>query len=104
MPTGKHGIRFVFDDFVHIAVSYSTAELKSGKTIAAGAASIYADGNFSTDSQIGISPRDPAVVPPFLGGLKSRGYAAILSFCIGVMPPMPILGRSLLYVQSHSVT
>ena len=28
--------------------------------------------------------------------LKSRGYAAILSFCFGVMPPMPILGRSLL--------
>ncbi len=46
---------------------------------------------------------DESVVPPFLGGLKSRGYAAILSFCIGVMPPMPILGRSLLYVQSHLV-
>ncbi|NDV24429.1 hypothetical protein FMS18_17080 [Desulfovibrio sp. JC022] len=60
MPTGKNGIRFVFDDFVHIAVSYSTAELKSGKTIAAGAASIYADGDFATDSQIGISPRGPA--------------------------------------------
>lgn len=60
MPTGKNGIRFVFDDFVHITVSYSTAELKSGKTIAAGAASIYADGDFSTDSQIGISPRGPA--------------------------------------------
>ena len=43
------------------------------------------------------------VVPPFIRGLKSRGYAAILNFCIGVMPPMPILGRSLLYVQSHLV-
>ncbi len=43
------------------------------------------------------------VIPPFLTGLCSRIHAAIFSFCAGVMPPMPILGRSLLYVQSHCV-
>jgi hypothetical protein len=37
-----------------------------------------------------------SVLLPFLFNVKSRGYAAILSFCFGVMPPMPILGRSLL--------
>jgi DNA-binding transcriptional MerR regulator len=36
------------------------------------------------------------VIPPFLTGLRSRNHAAIFSFCAGVMPPMPILGRSLL--------
>lgn len=36
------------------------------------------------------------VILPFLGGLKSRGYAAILSFWAGVIPPIPMLGRSLL--------
>lgn len=37
-----------------------------------------------------------AVILPFLGSLKSRGYAAILSFWAGVIPPIPMLGRSLL--------
>ena len=36
------------------------------------------------------------VIPPFLTGLCSRIHAAIFNFCAGVMPPMPILGRSLL--------
>ncbi|AIK43658.1 hypothetical protein DR92_2211 [Brucella anthropi] len=36
------------------------------------------------------------VIPPFLTGLVSRIHAAIFSFCAGVTPPMPILGRSLL--------
>ena len=40
---------------------------------------------------------DPdTVIPPFLTGLCSRIHAAIFSFCAGVMPPMPILGLSLL--------
>ena len=43
------------------------------------------------------------VILPFLTGCDCRIYAAILSFCIGVIPPMPILGRSLLYVHSHRV-
>lgn len=43
------------------------------------------------------------VIPPFLPGPISRIYAAISSFCLGVMPPMAILGRSLLYVQSQRV-
>lgn len=43
------------------------------------------------------------VIPPFFTGLRSRIHAAIFSFCAGVMPPMPILGRSLLYVHSHCV-
>ncbi len=42
-----------------------------------------------------------AVIPPFLAGLCSRIHAAIFSFCAVVMPPMSILGRSLLYVHSH---
>lgn len=46
---------------------------------------------------------DVMVIPPFLTGLRSRIHAAIFSFCAGVMPPMPILGRSLLYVHSHCV-
>ena len=36
------------------------------------------------------------VIPPFSTGLRGRIHAAIFSFCAGVMPPMPILGRSLL--------
>jgi hypothetical protein len=44
-----------------------------------------------------------AVISPFLGVSKSRAYAACLSFIAGVIPPMPMLGRSLLYVQSHAV-
>ena len=36
------------------------------------------------------------VIPPFLTGFARRIYAANFSFCAGVMPPMPMLGRSLL--------
>ncbi len=36
------------------------------------------------------------VIPPFLRGLGRRIYAAILSFWAGVIPPLPMLGRSLL--------
>ena len=43
------------------------------------------------------------VILPFLMGLSRRIQAAVFSFIAGVMPPMPMLGRSLLYVQSHSV-
>ena len=35
-------------------------------------------------------------IPPFLAGCGCRTYAAIFSFMAGVMPPMPIFGRSLL--------
>ena len=34
--------------------------------------------------------------PPFLQGCIRRSCAAIFSFMAGVMPPMPMLGRSLL--------
>ena len=49
------------------------------------------------------------VIPPILRGLWRRTYAAIcvcicrFNFWIGVIPPRPMLGRSLLYVQSQSV-
>ena len=43
------------------------------------------------------------VIPPFLTGPVCRIHAARFSFCAGVIPPMPIFGRSLLYVQSHFV-
>ena len=36
------------------------------------------------------------VIPPFITGLKSRYQATMANFCLGVMPPSPILGRSLL--------
>ena len=38
----------------------------------------------------------PWVISPFLTGCIRRIYAAIFSFMAGVMPPMPMLGRSLL--------
>ena len=37
-----------------------------------------------------------AVIIPFLVGLQSRAYAACFSFMAGVMPPIPMFGRSLL--------
>ena len=36
------------------------------------------------------------VIPPFLMGFSRRIHAAVFSFMAGVMPPMPMLGRSLL--------
>jgi hypothetical protein len=36
------------------------------------------------------------VIPPFLMGSSRRIQAAVFSFMAGVMPPMPMLGRSLL--------
>ena len=36
------------------------------------------------------------VLPPFLMGSSRRIHAAVFSFTAGVMPPMPMLGRSLL--------
>ncbi len=36
------------------------------------------------------------VIPPFLMGPSRRIQAAVFSFIAGVMPPMPMLGRSLL--------
>ena len=41
--------------------------------------------------------------PPFLAWCVRRIYAAIFSFCAGVMPPIPMFGRSLLKVHSHCV-
>ena len=49
------------------------------------------------------------VIPPKMNGVWCRTHAAIccfifrFSFCTGVIPPIPMLGRSLLYVQSHCV-
>ena len=39
---------------------------------------------------------DGLVIPPFLMGSSRRIQAAVFSFMAGVMPPMPMLGRSLL--------
>ena len=47
----------------------------------------------------GVNP----VIPPFLMGLSRRIHAAVFSFMAGVIPPIAMLGRSLLYVQSHFV-
>jgi len=43
-----------------------------------------------------MDEEERAVIPPFLTGLFGRIYAALANFRAGVMPPMPILGRSLL--------
>ena len=40
--------------------------------------------------------RADTVFPPFLTGCTCRTYAAVFSFWVGVMPPMPMFGRSLL--------
>ncbi|MGO4916624.1 transposase [Pseudogemmobacter sp. W21_MBD1_M6] len=37
-----------------------------------------------------------AAIPGFLTGCIRRNHAAIFNFMAGVMPPMPMLGRSLL--------
>jgi hypothetical protein len=36
------------------------------------------------------------VIPPFLTGIDHRIYAAAFSFWAGVIPLMPVFGRSLL--------
>ncbi|MBM4229585.1 MAG: hypothetical protein FJ184_02405 [Gammaproteobacteria bacterium] len=33
------------------------------------------------------------VIPPFLGGLRSRFHAAMASRCFGVIPPKAMFGR-----------
>ena len=38
----------------------------------------------------------PMVISPFLTGSSRRIHAAVFSFIAGVMPPIPMLGRSLL--------
>ena len=43
-----------------------------------------------------IFKKTERVIPPFLTGCGRRTHAAIFSFMAGVMPPMPMLGRSLL--------
>ena len=35
-----------------------------------------------------------AVIPPFLALARSRGQAARANFCLGVMPPRAMFGRS----------
>ena len=47
------------------------------------------------DQILGLARRR-AVIPPFLAGCIRRIHTAIFSFCAGVMPPMPMFGRSLL--------
>ena len=50
-----------------------------------------------------VSEARAGVISPFLMGCIRRTYAAIFSFMAGVMQPMPMLGRLLLYAQSHCV-
>ena len=42
-----------------------------------------------------------SVILPFLAGCDCRNYAARLRFWVGVIAPMPIFDRSLLYVHNH---
>ena len=41
--------------------------------------------------------------PPIFSSRQKWSYAAIASFCIGVMPPSAMFGRSWLYVHSQRV-
>ena len=52
--------------------------------------------NTDKNQQKGVNGQHEAVIPPFITGLKSRYQATMANFCLGVMPPSPILGRSLL--------
>ena len=38
--------------------------------------------------------KDEEVIPPFLVLARSRGQAARANFCLGVMPPRAMFGRS----------
>lgn len=44
-----------------------------------------------------------STIPLFLLRFTCRIHTAIFSFMAGVIPPTPLLGRSLLYVQTHCV-
>jgi len=69
-------------DFSWVGITLSVLPSLTGFTIAAFA--------------IIFAILDAEVIPPFLMGFFSRIQAAFRSFCIGVIPPMPMLGRSLL--------
>lgn len=51
-------------------------------------------------NELGLQLR---VITPFLMGISPRIHIAVFCFIAGVIPPMPMLGRSLLYVHIHSV-
>ena len=67
----------------------SGATLQSGDALNGGA-------GFDTLSIVDITNASETglVISPFLTGFGCRTYAAIFSFCAGVIPPMPIFGRS----------
>ena len=50
----------------------------------------------TADAPAGFTLRGEGVIPPFLRGYSRRTHAAIFSFWAGVMPPIPMFGRSLL--------
>jgi len=72
-------------------------------------ANTYADLNYKVFSRLVRNPEQfreelgDLVIPPFLVGCFGRIYAACLSFCAGVIPPIPMFGRSLLYDHSQRV-
>jgi hypothetical protein len=75
----KENYQSDFDNYMHNYAIYITA-LSSQAVVSEKAAKTLHD----------------EVLPPFLTGCICRSYAAIFSFIAGVMPPMPMLGRSLL--------
>ena len=54
------------------------------------------EGEKFTETSMNPNLKGREVIPPFLTGCGCRTYAAIFSFCAGVIPPIPIFGRSLL--------
>jgi len=55
----------------------------------------FGAGSRSESPELG-SPLGSMVIPPFLMGISRRTHAANFSFLAGVIPPMRVLGRSLL--------
>ena len=60
------------------------------------AAAVGSNDQVARYSSVNVNRVRMMVIPPFLAGCVRRIHAAIFSFIAGVMPPMPMLGRSLL--------
>jgi hypothetical protein len=50
-----------------------------------------------------LEKADQTVILPFLAERGRKTYAVIFGFIAGVMPPMPLCGRSFLYFHNHYV-
>ncbi len=82
--------------------AHTTEKLRNVRMVMEGSDEIHI-GEVAGAMCLRLSGEKRKVILPFLTGRGRRTYAAIFSFIAGVMPPMPIFGRSLLYVHNHCV-